>query len=152
MQFGTDTYRNGAKERLGDARVLLDRQRFVCAIYAAGLAVEGMLRSLIWMRSKEFSERHDLRKLAVCVGDLGLLRPGERDEGFVSDVQSISRCWSNALRYADKDKAADFLFESGAIKKNDEDNLNLLSNEHFQRCSNVVKRCEVLWTRNRKSK
>jgi HEPN domain-containing protein len=152
MQFGTDTYRRGALERLEDARVLLDHRKFVLAIYAAGLAVEGMLRSLVWLGNREFCGRHDLRELATRVRDLGLLRPGERDEGFVSEVQGISRCWLNSLRYADADKAAQWLYESDVIDRSKVESLNKLSREHYERCSRVIKRCEVVWTRNRKSK
>lgn len=152
MQFGTDTYRRGAQERLEDARVLLERRRFVCSIYVAGLAVEGMLRSLIWLKDRKFDERHSLRDIAIRVRDLGLLRSGERDEDFVAHIQGVARCWSNDLRYSNADKAADFLFASGAIGRNDAEQLSLLSKEHFLHCSNVIKRCEVIWTRNRKSK
>jgi hypothetical protein len=66
-------------------------------MYAVGVAVEGMLRALHWLRDKTFDERHDLRAIAARVEDLKLLRPGDRDEDFVSRVQGVARRWTNNL-------------------------------------------------------
>jgi len=72
MKFGTDTYRAGAFERIEDARLLKDAKRYAGSMYSAGLAVEGMLRSLFWLRDKKFDERHDLKRIATRIEELGL--------------------------------------------------------------------------------
>lgn len=92
LAFGADTYRAGAAERLEDARLLKDRGNPALSMYTGGLAVEGMLRALCCLKSREFDEKHDLRKFAVRVEDLGLLRPA-RDDDFVTAVQKLGRQW-----------------------------------------------------------
>src|SRR5687767_2321538 len=104
MQFGTDTYRLGAFERLNDARLLHDGQRFALSMYVSGLAVEGMLRSLHWIKDKRFDERHDLRGIATRIEELGLLRRGERDHDFVGTVSDVAERWSNDFRFANQDQ------------------------------------------------
>ncbi|HEY3244564.1 MAG TPA: hypothetical protein VGM03_14560, partial [Phycisphaerae bacterium] len=100
LQFGAETYRAGAFERIEESRLLLDRARFALGVYVGGLAVEGMLRSLCWTRRQQLDERHDLRAIVVRVRDLGLLRSAGRDDRLVGDVAWIATWWSNTLRYA----------------------------------------------------
>jgi HEPN domain-containing protein len=101
MQWRTDTYRLGALERIDEARLLKKAGRLAFSMYTGGLAVEGMLRSLCCLRSTEFDERHDLRRLAHRVAQLGLLR-GERDDDFVGVVGDVARRWQNTLRFSDQ--------------------------------------------------
>jgi len=142
MKFGTETYRAGALERLDDARLLLERGRFTASVYMAGLAVEGMLRSLIWLRSREFDERHYLKSMAIRISELGLLRSHSRDSDFVSKVNAVTGRWSNDLRFADEDQ---FLRNTklgqsrGQIRK--------ACTEQFESCSEIVDRCEILLKR-----
>ncbi len=148
MQWGSDTYRRGALERLDDARILKDAGRYALSMYVAGLAVEGMLRSLHWIKSREFDEKHDLKRIAVRVESLGLLRSEGRDEGFVSRIQGIARRWSNVLRFAGYDQLERFLWSIGEIRRRDEEGeIRRVCREHFDRCSEVVRRCEVLMKR-----
>ena len=149
MNWGTETYRAGALERLEDARFLKD-SKYALSRYAAGVAVEGMLRSLHWAESKDLDERHDLRRLAVKIASLGLLRRGERDSDFVGTVQGVARCWSNALRFADQGQLDRFLRDIGEAKGRGEGEVRRACGEHYDRCSEVVRRCEVLLSRIKK--
>ena len=149
MRFGTDTYRRGALERIQEARLLKDSGQHTGSMYLAGLAVEGMLRSIIWLREKSFDSRHMLKEIATRIGDLGLPRSGGRDHDFVGAVEAVARRWSNDLRFADDQQTRRWLFKMGIIQRSD-DPLKRLCTEHYGRCSEVVRRCEVLWTRHRK--
>jgi len=151
MEWGADTYRRGAIERIEDARLLKQANRYALSMYAAGASVEGMLRALHWLRDKAFDERHDLRKIAVRIENLGLLRPGERDQDFVNAVQGVARRWTNDLRFADQDQLVRFLESTGDVRRRTEGELRRVCYEQFDRCSVVVRRCDTLLTRHRRS-
>lgn len=147
MEWGSQSYRRGALERIDDARVLKDSLRYAFSMYAAGLAVEGMLRSLHWLKSREFDERHDLKRIAVRIASLGLLRSDSRDEDFVGNVQGVARRWSNLLRFADYNQLERYLWEIGEIRRRNEGEVRRVCDEHFDHCSEIVRRCEVLLKR-----
>lgn len=147
MDFGTSTYRAGALERIDDARRLKDGDRLALSMYVAGLAVEGMLRALHWLRSREFDERHDLKRIAARIESLGLLRCGNRDDDFVSKVEGVARRWSNSLRFADCAQLERFLWGISELRRRDQGELRRVCGEHFDQCSEVVRRCEVLLVR-----
>lgn len=149
MQWGSDTYRRGALERIEDARLLKDK-RYALSMYSAGLAVEGMLRSLHWIEDKQFDSRHDLKRLAQRIGELGLLRSGGRDHDFVGLVTDVAKHWTNDLRFADQGQLERFLLDTGSAKTRDKGEIARICQEHFDRCSEVVNRCNVLWSRRRR--
>lgn len=150
MQFGTDTYREGAEARIEDARVLLRNEKFSGSFYIAGLAVEGMLRSLVWLEDKRFDQRHDLRKLADRVAELGLLRKGDADHGFVTDAQAISRLWSNDLRFAGDLQVGRWLRSINVMSKDVD--MKKAANDHFSRCHRFFKRCSQVWEKQKSRK
>lgn len=147
MEFGASTYRAGALERIEDARRLKDGDRLALSMYVAGLAVEGMLRAVHWLRSREFDDRHDLKRIAVRIESLGLLRRGERDRDFVSKVEGVARRWSNALRFADYAQLERFLWSVSELRRRNEGEVRRVCGEHSDQCSEVVRRCEVLLVR-----
>lgn len=149
MQFGSDSYRAGAMERIEEARTLLERDHLVASLYFAGLAVEGMLRSLVWLRDKRFDERHDLRSIATRIESLGLLRSGGRDVDFVAMVQSVGTVWTNDLRFADTDSVTKRLLRSRTLKSKDAGAMRQLCRQHYDRALQVMGRCEILWRRQR---
>ena len=73
MQFGSETYRKGALERIGEAQMLYRSDQFVGSIYLAGLAVAAYMRALVWRRDNQFDERHDLKRIAIRVRGLGIV-------------------------------------------------------------------------------
>lgn len=149
LAFGADTYRAGAQQRLEDARVLKDSGRFALSFYSGGLAVEGMLRSLCCLKSREFDEKHDLRKFAVRVGELGLLQFG-RDDDFVGSVEAVAKRWRNTLRFADDAHLERFLRATGAIRRRA--TVKRVCTQYFDDCSLVVKRCELLWRKSQEKR
>jgi hypothetical protein len=151
VQFGTDTYRAGALERLEESRSLKDNGHVVSSIYLSGLAVEGMLRSLLWLRDKRFDERHDLRRIAVRIEELGLLRSGQRDQDFVEQVEGVVRLWTNDFRFAGTEQLLRWLRQIGALIGRT-DSLRSLCETHWNQCSEVVRRCETLWQRSQSKK
>lgn len=150
MKFGAETYRAGAMERLEDATLLLRNGHSVGAVYAGGLAVEGMLRSLVWLRDRRLDERHDLRRLAVRIDHLGLLRRGGSDLDFVSTVQSVAVRWHNGLRFAAQDQMVRHWTDLGIVPKKRRDSIRAACATFVNECSEAVNRCEVLWQRQQK--
>lgn len=151
MQFGTKTYRAGALERIGDAAVLLENGHLAGAVYYAGFAVECMLRSLVWLKDKQLDERHDLRRLAVRIESLGLLRRGENDEGYVGMIQGIAARWHNNMRFAASDQLARRWLKAGILRRKNAGSLRAESRRFVDECVEAVGRCEVLWQRQQRS-
>ena len=56
LSFGIETYRDGALQRIGDARILKDEERFSLCMYSCGVAVEGMLRALCCMKTRSLTK------------------------------------------------------------------------------------------------
>jgi HEPN domain-containing protein len=103
MRIEPDDYLEAAKDRLNDAQRLYDDKRYSFSLYAAGLAVESMLRAYRTRLNPEFEERHDLE----------LLLAGSNLEKFVSSseltaisaaVAIIFRRWKNDLRFASENR------------------------------------------------
>ena len=120
------------------------------SMYLAGLSVEGMLRSLVWMRDRAFDERHDLRRLAVRVGDLGLLRADGRDDDFVGTVEVVNKLWHNSLRYADQRQALRWIRDRATGRTRVWTHPVGICRAFFAQSSEVVRRCEVLWDRHQR--
>jgi hypothetical protein len=150
IKFGADTYRDGARERIDEARVLFKAEHYAMCMYVAGLAVEGMLRALCALRDDYFDEKHDLRKFAARLESLGLLRSAERDHDFVARVQEVAQIWRNTLRFSGRKQLEQLLVILGVLtwKKMDR-GLKPRCDEYVEDCLEVVQRCEVLWQRQR---
>lgn len=110
------------------------------------------LRALIAFESKEFDEKHDLRKRAGKIEQLGLLRFGSRDDYFVSQVQQVARVWHNTLRYAAEDQVARRFRSIKVVRNLDPGEIRRVCGEHFERCAGVVRRCETLFLRRKKGR
>jgi len=145
--FGAETYRLGALERLEDARLLKDKLRFALSMYAGGVAVEGALRSLCCLRSREFDERHDLRTLATRVEELGLLK-GDKDHDFVGAVANVAKRWRNTLRFGGETQLERFLISIEPSRKRL--SLKYICGQYYNSCSEVLRRCEILWQRSQR--
>ena len=73
LRLGSEDYRYGALGRLEDARTLYGQERWAGAIYLAGRAVEGLLRSLLWRATREQEIGHDLRQLLTKARSLSVV-------------------------------------------------------------------------------
>lgn len=148
-----DDYRKGALERLSDARILLRANQHAGSAYAAGRAVEGMLRAVIWKRDddvrkgiKSLDTGHDLRELLTRVRNLGLLtEPPARRDALHQDVQQIARLWFNNMRFASSKFIESRWYNLGEVRKGR--TLKQATESFYFACERVVMRCEVLCQR-----
>lgn len=90
-------YRSAALERIGDALELRRLERYAFAMYAAGVAVECMLRAFRHP-DLEHQAHHDVVALfAACEAD----RLGERARAKLrGPVQTVHLLWLNNFRYS----------------------------------------------------
>ena len=92
-------YRNAALERMGDADQLRRFERHPFAMYAAGLAVECMLRAFRHP-DREHAAHHDVvGHLAACDQDRLGARAWAKLRG---PVQTVHLLWLNSFRYSDE--------------------------------------------------
>jgi hypothetical protein len=92
-------YRNAALDRMGDAGQLKRLDRYPFAMYAAGVAVECMLRAFRHP-DREHAAHHDVvAHLAACDRE----RLGDRAWAKLrGPVQTVHILWLNNFRYADE--------------------------------------------------
>jgi len=148
--IGETDYRNGARERLQEAFILLKYDRMAGGIYLAGRAVEGMLRAIIWKTDKEYAAGkksletgHDIREMLKLVQNFGVVRENRMHESIATDVQKVGRLWWNNMRYLPTRKIQSFWYDVGEI--GGKRTLKQAVREYYEACSNIVRRCEVLW-------
>ena len=152
MPLGSDDYREGALARLEDARRLKDKERWVAAIYLAGRAVEAILRSLLWLRSKEQGVGHDLRDCLKRARSLGLLR---KDETQLQDhINDVAVIWHNNLRFVGSNRLLRDLRATGRDKRIGSrrvkgDALKANAGHMIEICESIVARGDQVWTRYR---
>lgn len=99
MRIEADDYVHVAQERLTDANLLYEKARYAFALYAAGVAVESLLRAYVVRLDPILEAAHDLR-LLLKVSKLRLLTtPIESKEIDAATLRLFNR-WRNDLRYA----------------------------------------------------
>jgi HEPN domain-containing protein len=98
MSFSADAYMAAAQERLADAERLYALRRYALSHYAAGLAVECLLRGYRYRIDPEFDSRHSL---SLLFDSCGLNRVMSSSGLFRMRVllSEIIRRWSNDLRF-----------------------------------------------------
>jgi hypothetical protein len=94
-------YRNAALERMADADQLKRLERYPFAMYAAGVAVECMLRAFRHEDSEHAAHHDVVGHLAACDQD----RLGERAWAKLrGPVQTVHLLWLNNFRYSDESR------------------------------------------------
>lgn len=98
-----------AQEKLDDARLLADHQRYSTAYYLAGYAVEIALKAAVarsivaeTIPAKGTIDRvytHDFSRLVTIAGLDASLRRASADEDFLANWNTVGR-WSPESRYA----------------------------------------------------
>jgi hypothetical protein len=89
-------YRSAALERMGDANQLKRLERFPFAMYAAGVAVECMLRAFRHP-DREHEAHHDV---VALFGSCDAARLGDRAlKKLRGPVQTVHLLWLNNFRY-----------------------------------------------------
>jgi hypothetical protein len=151
-RFGEADYRAGARDRLGEAFVLLQAGQLGGSVYLAGRGSEGALRAVLWKNDldiqqgkKSLDTGHDLRALLESVRNLGLLRAGGRDDSFTTAVQHVARLWYNNMRFAAANGVEKKWSLLGEVSRNR--SFKLAAGEFYDACSIMVKRCEALCSR-----
>jgi hypothetical protein len=133
MEIGAAEYYEAGLERFKQARDLYrqdskdDRSvnHHALAYYAAGLAVECLLRAFTTRVSREFEGRHNLERLFQQSGILDLDASslqlsrfsagelGEAKRDFGGAVGHVNRVWNNTFRYASSARIRSHLVELG---------------------------------------
>jgi HEPN domain-containing protein len=119
MDFTADHYFRAALERMSQAQRLYREGtgNYAFAMYAAGLAVECMLRAFILRRRKtEFESRHNVLLLAKASGMLNVDRDMLKKRGLTDEqieehqkalsasVNDVFILWRNNYRFASEDR------------------------------------------------
>ncbi|MDB5350752.1 MAG: hypothetical protein JWN86_1999 [Planctomycetota bacterium] len=165
MKFTGKEYYEAGLERIRQARVLhATGQDYALAMYAAGLAVECLLRAFRWDKDKSFEGRHDLIDLLKASALLNLHEEQLRDRGIaIEEIERIGLelgiamnevvlLWHNNLRFASEACLRAFLKRLGRIQGL-KGNVNVLkqnSMDLLQAAQTVVDRGVVLWTLKKK--
>ena len=115
MDFTADHYYRASVERMSQAQYLFREGRegyYALAMYAAGLAVECLLRAYIVKRKREFESRHDLLLLFKESGILDVDPEKLKAKGLTaeqiqvhqktlwSSVNDVFILWQNNYRFA----------------------------------------------------
>jgi len=99
MRIEAEDYLEAARFRIADSHHLYLGERYSFALYAAGLAIESMVRAYRVLETSTFDERHDL-KLSLEESKIKrFLRPSEFAE-ITGLILFVFRRWKNDLRFA----------------------------------------------------
>ncbi len=103
MRIEATDYLEAANERLTDAHRLYAIERYAFSLYAAGLAVESMLRAYRVYASPEFDERHDLQRLLTKSAIADFIASDEYAKIHAA-LMVIHPLWQNDYRFASEDR------------------------------------------------
>lgn len=155
MALTTEDYREGALARLEDARSLCAQKRWTGAIYLAGRAVEGLLRSLLWSRTREQEIGHDLRQLVTKARSLSVVNA--QDETRILDsLNEIAVIWHNDLRFVGDDWLLRRLKPLGRLSRIGDmrvkgDPLKANATCALEACEAIMARGDLVWNRLKRS-
>ena len=155
LRLGSKDYRYGALSRLEEARTLRDNERWVGTIYLAGRAVEALLRSLLWVKTREQEIGHDLRKLLTRARFLGVVKT-EDEKRILDSLGDIAVIWHNDLRFVGEGWLLRRLKALGRLTRINEmrvkgDPLKANAMKVLEACETIMSRGDLLWTRSSKS-
>jgi HEPN domain-containing protein len=103
MRIEAVDYFYTAKERLIDANLLYEKARYSFALYAAGVAVESLLRAYIVRLDPILEAAHDLQLLLKESKLRSRTTPGEILQVDAA-TSTLFRRWRNDLRYTSNDR------------------------------------------------
>ena len=98
MRIEAADYVETAKERLSNANLLYEATQYSFALYAAGVAVESLLRAYIVRSDPILEAAHDLLML-LRASKLRLLITAIEGQLIYESIAVLSRRWKNELRY-----------------------------------------------------
>jgi HEPN domain-containing protein len=103
MRIEAADYVDAAQERLRNAKLLYEAAQYAFALYAAGVAVESLLRAYIVRIEPVFETAHNLPKL---LNESKLRQVVTPDESELIDISliTLARRWKNDLRYTSNNR------------------------------------------------
>jgi HEPN domain-containing protein len=143
-------YRDAARERLGDCRVLAEHARWSGTIYLAGRATEAMLKALLRTQSREDETGHDLRILLKSVDQTGLLEGNDRDK-LQQSLNELSQLWANRLRFADDRLVLSEIKRKKMDRGIKGDVLKYFASRLLEHSEAILHRGELIWARSKKN-
>jgi hypothetical protein len=103
-----ETYREAAKEHLGRAQWLFDRESYFLAHYSSGLAIECHLKARILRRTNGFESRHNLSFL-MRESQFESVIPKNRFREFSAIFSGANQRWRNNQRFCSEQELLDSL-------------------------------------------
>lgn len=103
MRIEAVDYLVSAQERLNDANLLYEKARYSFALYAAGVAVESLLRAYIFRLEPKLETGHNLQLLWTASALRSLVAPAESLQ-IDTTIQDLASRWRNDLRYTSNDR------------------------------------------------
>jgi HEPN domain-containing protein len=103
MRIEAADYVEAAQERLSNAKLLYEATQYAFALYAAGVAVESLLRAYIIQVDPILEAAHNLPSLLYESNLRNRLTRSEYQQIYDS-VSALSRRWQNDLRYTSNDR------------------------------------------------
>jgi len=103
MRIEAADYVNAARERLRNAHLLYDAAEYSFALYAAGVAVEALLRAYIFRLEPKLEAAHNLRMLFNASRLHAFIAHPEHKQ-IGTAVADLFKRWRNDLRYTSNDR------------------------------------------------
>ena len=103
MRIEAADYVDAAQERLSNAKLLYEATQYAFALYAAGVAVESLLRAYIIQVNPILEAAHNLPSLLYESNLRNRLTRSEYQQTYDS-VSALSRRWQNDLRYSSNNR------------------------------------------------
>jgi HEPN domain-containing protein len=98
MRIEAADYFAAAQERLDEAKLLFEKERYALALYIAGVAVESLLRAYIFRLEPKLEAAHNLELLLETSNLRSLVTTVESQQLFAAIADLYVR-WRNDLRY-----------------------------------------------------
>ncbi|MCI0696465.1 HEPN domain-containing protein [candidate division KSB1 bacterium] len=103
MRIEAADYVDAAKERLINANLLYESAQYSFALYAAGVAVESLLRAYIARLDPILEAAHNLPML-LDASKLGLIVTPTENEQIYQSLGLLARRWKNDLHYTSNNR------------------------------------------------
>ncbi|MCI0693535.1 HEPN domain-containing protein [candidate division KSB1 bacterium] len=108
MRIEAADYVIAAQERLTNASLLYEAAQYSFALYAAGVAVESLLRAYIVRLNPRFDTAHDLTMLLNASNLRSIAAPAEYEK-ISAAMSDLLRRWRNDLRYTSNSRLRRYL-------------------------------------------
>ncbi|HEV3257634.1 MAG TPA: HEPN domain-containing protein [Gemmataceae bacterium] len=160
MELTAEHYYRAGLERMAQARLLYEagKGNYAFTLYAAGLAVECILRAFRWRTAPSFEGRHDLLELFRASGLLAIDDarmqargvPPEEATRYALELRgamnTVVVLWANNYRFAAEDRVRAHLNAIGRYKGKKGDVLKANALELLNAVQMMIDKGVALWT------